>query len=65
MIRALAEAASITYELEDLINVAIEQLVRLGFELPAFRHPESGHTPRRRHTHTRALRTRLQCSKPG
>ena len=36
MIRALAEAASTKYELEDLINVAIEQLVRLRFELPAF-----------------------------
>jgi len=36
MIRALAEAASTKYELEDLINVAIEQLVRQQFELPAF-----------------------------
>jgi hypothetical protein len=36
MIRALAEAASTKYEFEDLINVAIEQLVRQQFELPAF-----------------------------
>ncbi|MDQ6669931.1 MAG: hypothetical protein M3069_04150 [Chloroflexota bacterium] len=36
MIRALAQAVSTKYELEDLINVAIEQLVRLRFELPAF-----------------------------
>jgi Domain of unknown function (DUF4158) len=36
MIQALAEAASTKHELEDLINVAIEQLVRQRFELPAF-----------------------------
>src|SRR5919202_6552572 len=36
MIQALAEAASTKHELEDLINIAIEQLVRLRFELPAF-----------------------------
>jgi hypothetical protein len=36
MIAALAEAAATKYELEDLINVAIEQLVRQRFELPAF-----------------------------
>ena len=36
MVRALAEAASTKHELEDLINVAIEQLVRQRFELPAF-----------------------------
>ena len=36
MIHALAEAASTKYELEDLINVAIEQLVRQRFELPVF-----------------------------
>src|SRR5437016_5774575 len=36
MIHALAEAASTKHELEDLINVAIEQLVRQQFELPAF-----------------------------
>jgi Domain of unknown function (DUF4158)/Tn3 transposase DDE domain len=36
MIHALAEAASAKHELEDLINVAIEQLVRQRFELPAF-----------------------------
>jgi Tn3 transposase DDE domain/Domain of unknown function (DUF4158) len=36
MVRALGEAASTKHELEDLINVAIEQLVRQRFELPAF-----------------------------
>jgi len=36
MIQALAEAASTKHELEDLINIAIEQLVRQRFELPAF-----------------------------
>jgi hypothetical protein len=36
MIGALAEAASTKHELEDLINVGIEQLVRQRFELPAF-----------------------------
>jgi Domain of unknown function (DUF4158) len=36
MIGALAEAASTKHELEDLINVGVEQLVRLRFELPAF-----------------------------
>src|SRR5262249_28694427 len=36
MIAALAEAAATKYELEDLINVAIDQLVRQRFELPAF-----------------------------
>ncbi|MBV9171110.1 MAG: DUF4158 domain-containing protein, partial [Chloroflexi bacterium] len=36
MVRALAEAASTKHELEDLINVAVEQLVRQRFELPAF-----------------------------
>jgi hypothetical protein len=36
MVRALSEAASTKHELEDLINVAIEQLVRQRFELPAF-----------------------------
>ncbi len=36
MIRALAEAANTKHELEDLINIAIEQLVRQRFELPAF-----------------------------
>ena len=36
MIRAVAEAASTKHELEDLFNVAIEQLVRQRFELPAF-----------------------------
>jgi hypothetical protein len=36
MIHALAEAASTKYELEDLINIAIEQLVRQRFELPVF-----------------------------
>src|SRR5713101_3286266 len=36
MIHVLAEAAGTKYELEDLINVAIEQLVRLHFEPPAF-----------------------------
>src|SRR5438067_8476321 len=36
MIPALPEAASTKHELEDLINVAIEQLVRQRFELPAF-----------------------------
>ncbi len=36
MIVALAEATTTKYELEDLINVAIEQLVRQRFELPAF-----------------------------
>ena len=35
-IGALADAAATKYELEDLINVAIEQLVRQRFELPAF-----------------------------
>ena len=36
MIHAVAEAASTKHELEDLINIAIEQLVRQRFELPAF-----------------------------
>jgi hypothetical protein len=36
MIHALAEAATTKHELEDLINVAIEQLVRQRLELPAF-----------------------------
>jgi Domain of unknown function (DUF4158) len=36
MIAALADAAATKYELEDLINVGIEQLVRQRFELPAF-----------------------------
>ncbi len=36
MIRALAEAATTKHELEDLVNIAIEQLVRQRFELPAF-----------------------------
>jgi len=36
MIWALAAAASTKHELEDLINIAIEQLVRQRFELPAF-----------------------------
>jgi hypothetical protein len=36
MIRALAEAARTKSDLVDLINVAIEELVRQRFELPAF-----------------------------
>jgi TnpA family transposase len=36
MIAALADAVSTKHEIEDLINVAIEQLVRQRFELPAF-----------------------------
>jgi hypothetical protein len=36
MVRALGEAASTKHELEDLINVAVERLVRQRFELPAF-----------------------------
>ena len=36
MIHALADAANTKHELEDLINVAIEQLVRQRFELPVF-----------------------------
>jgi hypothetical protein len=36
MVRALAETASTKHELEDLINVAIEQLGRQRFELLAF-----------------------------
>ena len=36
MIHAVAGAASTKHELEDLINIAIEQLVRQRFELPAF-----------------------------
>jgi Domain of unknown function (DUF4158) len=36
LVRALGEAATTKHELEDLINIAIEQLVRQRFELPAF-----------------------------
>jgi hypothetical protein len=36
MVRALGETATTKHELEDLIKVAIEQLVRQRFELPAF-----------------------------
>lgn len=36
MLHALAAAARTKHELEDLINVAIEELVRQRFELPAF-----------------------------
>ncbi len=36
MIHAPAEAASTKHEIEDLINVVVEQLVRQRFELPAF-----------------------------
>jgi hypothetical protein len=35
MIGALAEAASTKHELEDLINVGVEQLVRQRYELPS------------------------------
>jgi|SRR5579859_1628962 len=40
MVRALGEAASTKHELEDLINVAIEQLVRQRFEPAGLRHDE-------------------------
>jgi hypothetical protein len=36
MIAALAEAVNIKHEIEDLINIAIEQLIRHRFELRAF-----------------------------
>jgi hypothetical protein len=51
---ALAEAAGTKYELEDLINVAIEQLVRQHFELPALDSINRA-TRRVRATLTRAL----------
>jgi TnpA family transposase len=58
MIRALADAASTKHELEDLINVAIEQLVRQRFELPAF--DALNRAARRvRAAHNRAIYTRV------
>jgi len=54
MITALAEAAATKYELEDLVNVAIEQLVRQRFELPAFDTLNRG-ARRVRATYNRAL----------
>jgi hypothetical protein len=59
MIAALADAATTKYELEDLINVAIEQLVRQRFELPAFRHTESRRAPRAHHLQPGAVQTRV------
>ncbi|MBV9481905.1 MAG: DUF4158 domain-containing protein [Chloroflexi bacterium] len=58
MIAALADAAATKYELEDLINVAIEQLVRQRFELPALDTLNRG-ARRVRATFNRALYKRV------
>jgi hypothetical protein len=60
MIAALAEAAATKYEVEDLVNVAIEQLVRQRFELPAFDTLNRARAPRTRHLQPSTVQARVR-----
>jgi hypothetical protein len=54
-------AASTKHELEDLINVALEQLIRSALRAAGLRHAQPGCPPRPRHSHASAVWTRLHC----